>query len=74
MVSLRVFGALWPAVAAEQEIDLGGREVRVRDVIAQAGIDPREAGIVTIDGRQCQLEDLVPPGCRLCVFPPLSGG
>ena len=74
MVQVHVFGALWPTVKREQEIDLSGRVVRVRELIACLGIDPEEVGIVTIDGRQCRLEDVVPPACRLCIFPPLSGG
>lgn len=74
MVRVQIFGALWPAVEPEQDVDLGGRQVRVGDLIARLGIDPQEVGIVTIDGRQCRLEDVTPPVCRLCVFPPLSGG
>ncbi len=74
MVSVHIFGALWPAVEREQQVDLAGREVRVGDLIARLGIAPEEVGIVTIDGRQCRLEDVTPPVCRLCVFPPLSGG
>ncbi|HOR01467.1 MAG TPA: MoaD/ThiS family protein [Anaerolineae bacterium] len=74
MVEVHIFGALWPAVAPDQEVDLGGREVSVRDLIARLGVDPEQTGIVTIDGRQCRLDDVVPPACRLCVFPPLSGG
>jgi len=74
MVQVHVFGALWPIPQKDQELDLGGREVRVRDLVASLGIDPEEAGIVTIDGRQCQLDEIVPASCRLCIFPPLSGG
>jgi len=41
MVEVHIFGALWPVANKDQELDLGGREVRVRNLIASLGINPR---------------------------------
>jgi hypothetical protein len=46
----------------------------VRDVALHLGVDPDEIGLIAIDGRQSELDDLVPAGCRLCLYPPVSGG
>ena len=46
----------------------------VRDVARHLGLDAEEIGLVAIDGRQSELDDLVPAECRLCLYPPVSGG
>ena len=40
----------------------------------QLGLKPEEIGLITINGVQSELEDVVPPDGRLCFFPPISGG
>ena len=37
-------------------------------------LNPDEIGLIAIDGVQSELEDPVPLNCRLCFFPPVSGG
>jgi len=74
MVEVRIFGALWKHLAPRLELDLEGREVSVAGLIAHLGIDPSEVGIVTVDGRQSNLEDIVPASGRVCIFPPMFGG
>jgi molybdopterin converting factor small subunit len=46
----------------------------VQDVTALLGLDPAEVGLIVINGVQSEMEDRVPPDCRLCFFPPVSGG
>jgi len=46
----------------------------IRQVIARLGLKPDEVGLIVIDGVQKELDDLVPTACRLCFFPPVSGG
>ena len=46
----------------------------VREVALLIGLNPEEVGLVVIDGVQQEMEDPVPEACRLCFFPPLSGG
>ena len=38
------------------------------------GLNLEEIGLITINGVQSELQDTLPPGCRLCFFPYLSGG
>jgi molybdopterin converting factor small subunit len=82
MVEVRIFGALWEHLGSSLEVDLepsrepdqGGREVTVADLLVRLGIDPAEVGIVTVNRRQSNLDEIVPADGRVCVFPPMSGG
>jgi len=74
MVEVRIFGGLWKHLAPRLELDLEGRELSVVDLIAHLDIDPSELGIVTVDGRQSNLDGTVPADSRVCIFPPLLGG
>jgi molybdopterin converting factor small subunit len=74
MAEVRIFGPLWGHLEPSQELDLEGREVAVVDLIARLGIDPAEVGIVTVDGRQSNPDEIIPPDGRVCIFPPMSGG
>jgi hypothetical protein len=46
----------------------------VYEVAVLLGVDPDEIGLIVINGIQSELDDLVPHNCRLCFFPPMSGG
>lgn len=72
-VELEVFGALVPPDQRRQMLQIQGRTT-VRQIVASLGLDPEEIGLITIQGVQSELDDVVPPGRRLCLFPPLSGG
>ena len=48
--------------------------VSVREVATLLGVNPSEVGLITINGVQSSMEDNVPLTCRLCFFPPMSGG
>jgi molybdopterin converting factor small subunit len=74
MVEVQIFGDLWKHLAPRLELDLEGRAVRMADLIAQLDIDPSEVGIVTIDRRQSNLDEIVPADSRVCIFPPMFGG
>ena len=74
MVEVRIFGALWEHLAPRLELDLEGREISVADMLARLGINPVEVGIVTVDGRQSRMHEMVPVDSRVCIFPPMSGG
>ncbi|NIO69384.1 MAG: hypothetical protein GTN71_10200 [Anaerolineae bacterium] len=56
------------------ELDLEGCDVSVADLLARLGIDPSEVGIVTVDRRQSDFDELVPANCRVCIFPLMFGG
>jgi molybdopterin converting factor small subunit len=82
MVEVRIFGPLWehlePSLELElepsQELDRGGHEITVADLLARLGIDSAEVGIVTVDRRQSNLDEIIPADGRVCIFPPMSGG
>jgi molybdopterin converting factor small subunit len=74
MVEVRIYGALWEDLASSQELDQGEHEITVADLLARLGIDPAEVGIVTVDRRQSNLDEIIPADGRVCVFPPMSGG
>jgi molybdopterin converting factor small subunit len=82
MVEVRIYGPLWEHLASSLEIDLEpswdldqvGREVAVADLLVRLGIDSAEVGIVTVDGRQSNLDAIIPAHSRVCIFPPMSGG
>lgn len=74
MVQVRVFNQQWEHLAPELEMDLEGREGTVADLLAALQLDPAEVGIVTVNGRQSRLDELVPAAGRVCIFPPMFGG
>ena len=74
MVELRVVGDLWEHVEPRQKLDLEGRDLTVADLLARLGIDPAEVGIVTVNGRQCKHDVIIPADGRVFIFPPMFGG
>ena len=74
MIEIQIYGTLWEHLESRLELDLDGGVTTVADLLARLEVDPSEVGIVTVDGRQSSLDRLVPAGCRVCIFPPMSGG
>jgi molybdopterin converting factor small subunit len=74
MVKVRVFGMLWEHLEPSLELDLEGHEIAVADLLARLGIDPAEVGIVTVNRRQSNMDEIIPADGRVCIFPPMSGG
>jgi sulfur carrier protein len=46
----------------------------IRDVANKLGLKEEEIGLITVDGVQCETDELVHPGSRLCFFSHMSGG
>ena len=72
-VDIELFGLLAPGVQRRQILDLESPS-SVSEVAVRLGVNPEEVGLVTIDGVQSSMQDKVPLTCRLCFFPPMSGG
>ena len=72
-ISVELFGQLSPSSPRRQILDLAPTAT-VQDAADLLGLNPEEIGMVTIDGVQSELQDPLPPECRLCFFPYLSGG
>ena len=70
---MELFGQLLPGSQRRQTLS-SEQPLCVRDVAASLGLDPEAIGLITINSVQSELEDLVPPGSRLCFFPHMSGG
>lgn len=72
-VDIELFGQLAPGVPRRQNLTLES-PVPVSDVVILLGVNTEEVGMITIDGVQSWMNDEVPMTCRLCFFPPMSGG
>jgi hypothetical protein len=72
-VNVELFGQLAQGRQRRQALTLD-RPMTVREVAGLLQIDPDYIGLVAIDNVQCELDDWVPLACRLCFFPPMSGG
>jgi hypothetical protein len=72
-VDVELFGQLLPGARRRYTLVLD-QPATVEAVARQLGLDPEAIGLVAIDGVQRELQDGVPADCRLCFFPPMSGG
>lgn len=72
-IDIEVFGQLLQDKQRRNILEVIGPTM-IRDVVMKLGLKEEEIGLITVDGVQCELEDLVHPGSRLCFFPPMSGG
>ena len=73
VVDVELFGQLLPGVQRRQALSQEC-PMTVQDVAIVLGLDPADVGLVIINGVQSGMQDPVPPDCRLCFFPPVSGG
>ena len=72
-VDVELFGQLAPDVQRRETLHMESL-IPVVEVANLLGVNPEEVGLVTIDGVQSSMQDMVPLTCRLCFFPPMSGG
>jgi hypothetical protein len=72
-VDVELFGQLAQGRPRRQALRLD-RAMTVREVVALLQLDAEHIGLIAIDSVQCELDDWVAPDCRLCFFPPMSGG
>jgi len=72
-IDIELFGQLLTGAPRRQTLTLE-RPMTVEDVAIFLGLDPDEIGLISINGVQSEMDDSVPPDCRLCFFPPMSGG
>ena len=72
-VQIELFGNVSPGLQRHLSLSLE-RQMTVREVIDTLGINSEEVGLIVINNIQSELDDPVPPDCRLCFFPYLSGG
>jgi molybdopterin converting factor small subunit len=73
MVEIEIFGQLAPGVPRKQILTLEHSMI-VLEIANILALDLDDIGLISINGVQSELDEPVPPGCRLCFFPPMSGG
>ena len=73
VIEVELFGQLSIGKQRKQTMEFD-RPLEVREVAVLLGLNLELIGLITIDGVQSELENIVSPGCRLCFFPPMSGG
>jgi hypothetical protein len=72
-IEVELFGQLLPTVDRRQVLTLD-RPLTVQEVATLLGLDLEQVGLISVNGVQSEIDDRVHPDCRLCFFPPLSGG
>jgi molybdopterin converting factor small subunit len=72
-VEVELFGQLATGAQRRQTLILE-QPTTVGEVADRLGLNADTIGLVVIDGIQSEIDDPVPPTCRLCFFPPVSGG
>jgi hypothetical protein len=72
-LDIELFGQLLPEEPRRRTVALPA-PCRVREIARSIGLDAEEIGLISIDGVQSDLDDLVPADSRLCFFPYVSGG
>ena len=72
-IEVELFGQLDAGRQGKRLIDIDERS-SARALAELLKLDPGRIGLVTINGVQQKLDAPLTPGCRLCFFPPMSGG
>lgn len=72
-IDVELFGQLMQDKQRRQVLEIVSPTL-ILEVVNRLGLKENEIGLITVDGTQSELEDLVHPGSRLCFFPPMSGG
>ena len=72
-ISVELFGQLARDFPRPQDLELS-QALTVREIAGLLEIDIEQVGLITINGRQCELEETVPEHSRLCFFPYMQGG
>ena len=72
-ISVELFGQLSHLSPRRQTLELA-EHATVQEAATLIGLDTEEVGLITINGVQSEMQDLLTDQCRLCFFPYLSGG
>ena len=72
-ISVELFGQLSPLSPRRQTLYLAN-PATVQDAATRLGLNVDEIGLITINGVQSEMLDLLLAECRLCFFPYISGG
>ena len=77
-VDVELFGQLAPHLPRRQTLTVErpttASQTTVQEIALQLRLNLDDIGLISINGVQVELHELVPLNCRLCFFPPMSGG
>jgi hypothetical protein len=73
LIEVKVFGQIAPQAPHHQVLEVPDPS-NVGDVVTLLGLDEDLIGLITINGRQSEAQDMVFNDCHLCFFPYMSGG
>ena len=73
VIEVELFGQLSTGNQRKQILNID-HPMEVQDVAVLLGLNLEQIGLITINGVQSEIEDVISPDCRLCFFPPMSGG
>lgn len=74
MIDVRLYAHLAsPTMPPEFQVE-SRAGLTVRDVLAEAGIDPRHVFVVMLNNARADLDTPLADGDRLSLFPPVAGG
>jgi molybdopterin converting factor small subunit len=77
-IDVELFGQLAPHMPRRQTLTVErpttASQTTAQELAVQLGLELDDIGLMSINGVQVELQELVPPDCRLCLFPPMSGG
>jgi molybdopterin converting factor small subunit len=72
-LEIEIFGQL--SIKRESRIDLKINSPKTAlEAARELGLNPESIGLVTINGKQSNLDDVVRDKDRICFFPYMSGG
>ena len=72
-IEVEVFGQLLPGQPRQYQFAVA-QPVAAAEGGAWLKLSTDEIGLISINGVQSELNDIVPVDCRLCFFPPMTGG
>ena len=72
-IEIELFGQLKLNMQRRQTLEIS-LPTMIREMVNKLGLKEDEIGLITVDGVQSELDDLIHPGSRLCFFPHMSGG
>jgi hypothetical protein len=73
MIEVELFGQLATGKQQMQTLYLD-HSLTIQEIAILLDLDFEVIGLITINGIQSEMDDAVPPDCRLCFFPYMSGG
>lgn len=72
-IDVEIFGQLFPGLQRRQTVSLP-RSMNVKEVAELLSLNLDEVGMIVIDGVLSLPEETLTSDCRLCFFPPMTGG